>query len=175
MKKIILMTTAVFLLSSCGNDNKTVEETTTVPETTAPSIETPTVETTTTGEGQEVTLEIGGTDAMKYTKDELRVPAGSTVTLTFHHEGKMPIETMGHNWVLLKPGTDIPNFAMDAMKEVDNNYLPQDTTKFIAATKMIGGGESTTITFEAPEAGTYDFICTFPGHYGSMHGKFIVE
>ncbi|MEM6771051.1 MAG: plastocyanin/azurin family copper-binding protein, partial [Bacteroidota bacterium] len=27
----------------------------------------------------------------------------------------------------------------------------------------------------APAAGEYDFICTFPGHYGVMKGKFIVE
>ncbi|HBX64839.1 MAG TPA: azurin, partial [Balneolaceae bacterium] len=26
-----------------------------------------------------------------------------------------------------------------------------------------------------PEAGTYDFICSFPGHYALMKGKFIVE
>jgi azurin len=40
---------------------------------------------------------------------------------------------------------------------------------------MIGGGESDTITFDAPEAGTYVFLCTFPGHYQVMRGEFIVE
>ena len=40
---------------------------------------------------------------------------------------------------------------------------------------MIGGGQSDTIEFDAPEPGTYDFICSFPGHYSVMKGKFIVE
>jgi azurin len=40
---------------------------------------------------------------------------------------------------------------------------------------MIGGGEQTTITFDAPEKGVYDFICSFPGHVALMQGKFIVE
>ena len=41
--------------------------------------------------------------------------------------------------------------------------------------KLIGGGEETTVTFDAPAKGTYDFICSFPGHYALMKGKFIVE
>jgi azurin len=40
---------------------------------------------------------------------------------------------------------------------------------------MIGGGESTVIEFVAPEAGTYTYICSFPGHYAMMKGKLIVE
>jgi azurin len=40
---------------------------------------------------------------------------------------------------------------------------------------MLGGGETTTIAFTAPAAGTYDYICSFPGHYGMMKGKLIVE
>ena len=40
---------------------------------------------------------------------------------------------------------------------------------------MIGGGESDTITFDAPEPGTYIFICSFPGHYQLMMGEFIVS
>ncbi|MGD1893724.1 MAG: plastocyanin/azurin family copper-binding protein [Cyclobacteriaceae bacterium] len=45
----------------------------------------------------------------------------------------------------------------------------------IVHTKFIGGGESDTITFEAPSPGTYDYICSFPGHYALMQGKLIVE
>ena len=45
----------------------------------------------------------------------------------------------------------------------------------IAATETIGGGQESAIEFDAPEAGEYDFICSFPGHYAMMKGKFIVE
>ena len=39
---------------------------------------------------------------------------------------------------------------------------------------MLGGGETDTITFDAPDPGTHVFMCTFPGHYQLMMGEFIV-
>ena len=45
----------------------------------------------------------------------------------------------------------------------------------IAHTDLIGGGQVTSIEFDAPDAGTYEFLCSFPGHSGLMKGKFIVE
>ena len=47
--------------------------------------------------------------------------------------------------------------------------------EIISFTKVIAGGESTTITFEAPPKGIYNFLCSVPGHFGLMKGKFIVE
>ena len=40
---------------------------------------------------------------------------------------------------------------------------------------LVGGGESSSVTFPAPEKGTYDYICTFPGHYAIMRGILVVE
>ncbi|MEE9361005.1 MAG: azurin [Cellulophaga sp.] len=119
-------------------------------------------------------LSISSDDMMKYDKKELKAKAGKTIVLTLRHIGKMPKNVMGHNFVLLKKGVDVATFGMKAMNAIDNDYIPEgDET--IAYTKLIGGGESVTITFTAPEAGTYDFMCTFPGHYAIMKGKFIVE
>ena len=68
------------------------------------------------------------------------------------------------------------NFAQEAMKAKDNDYIPSGLTgEIIAYTKMLGGGESDTIIFNAPPIGTYNFLCSFPGHYAIMNGKFIVE
>ena len=66
-------------------------------------------------------------------------------------------------------------FAEEALKAKATDYIPEDQSNVIAHTKLVGGGESTTITFHAPEKGTYDFICSFPGHYSMMKGKFNVE
>lgn len=118
---------------------------------------------------------IEGNDQMKFNLSEIKVKAGETVTLTLKHVGKLPKAAMGHNWVLLKPGTDINAFGAKASKFKDNGYIPENSDAIIAHTELVGGGEETTITFEAPEAGTYDFICSFPGHYALMKGKFIVE
>lgn len=122
----------------------------------------------------DVQLELGSNDMMQFDKSELTAPAGSTVTLTLNHNGELPKAAMGHNFVLLKQGTDIPTFATKAMTAAASEYIPEGD-QVIAHTKLIGGGESTTITFSAPEPGTYDFICSFPGHYALMKGKFIVE
>ncbi|MDR9418555.1 azurin [Gracilimonas sp.] len=120
-----------------------------------------------------VTIE--GDDKMQFNLDEIKAEAGQTVVLTLKHVGKLPKAAMGHNWVLLAQGTDINTFGAAASKFADNGYLPEDSEQVLAATDLIGGGQETTIEFTAPEAGTYDFICSFPGHYAMMKGKFIVE
>lgn len=121
------------------------------------------------------TIALASNDLMAYDKNELAVEAGKEVTLTLRHTGKMDKMVMGHNFVLLKLGTDMGSFAAEAAVARENDYIPEGTDAVIVHTKMIGGGETTTITFEAPEPGTYDFMCSFPGHYGVMQGKFIVK
>ena len=118
---------------------------------------------------------ITGNDMMKFDKTEIRVKAGKKVKLTLRHIGKMDVNVMGHNVVILKQGVDVIAFAAKAATEKANGYIPTDSKDVIAYTEMIGGGQTTTIEFDAPEAGEYDFICSFPAHYAMMKGKFIVE
>lgn len=123
-----------------------------------------------------VNLALSGNDVMKFDKTELRAKSGQKVTLTLRHVGKIDVKVMGHNFVLLKQGVNIPAFAANAAAAGQTkDWIPQNGEDVIAHTKMIGGGQSTTVTFTAPPAGTYDFICSFPGHSGLMKGKFIVE
>lgn len=126
-------------------------------------------------DGDVVEITIEGNDQMRFNKEEIRVKAGQTVRITLKHVGEMDKNVMGHNWVLLKPGTTVNEFGQQAVKAKENDYIPEDTDAIIAHTELIGGGETDTIEFEAPEAGTYDFLCSFPGHYSVMKGKFIVE
>ncbi|MEM1121967.1 MAG: azurin, partial [Bacteroidota bacterium] len=123
-----------------------------------------------------VKVEITGNDLMKYDKSELKVPAGTRVELTLKHSGQMRWDAMGHNVVILKPDTDVAAFCQRAVGAKKNDYIPSDEfDEIIAYTAMIGGGETSTALFDAPEKGTYDFVCSFPGHYAFMKGKFIVE
>ncbi|HEA29780.1 MAG TPA: azurin [Leeuwenhoekiella sp.] len=115
------------------------------------------------------------TDQMQFNKSEIRVPAGKPIKFTLRHTGTMDIKVMGHNFVLLTQGTEIPAFANQAASAAENDYIPENTDAVIVHTKLLGGGQSDTIDFDAPEPGTYDFICSFPGHYALMKGKFIVE
>ena len=116
---------------------------------------------------------INSNDQMKFDLSEIRVKAGEKVKLTLNHTGKFKKDVMGHNFVLLAAGTDVAKFATAAMSAKATGYIPAKGA--LAHTKLSGGGESTTIEFTAPKKGTYDFICSFPGHYSIMKGKFIVE
>ena len=123
---------------------------------------------------EEIEIIVNSNDLMKFDKNELRVFEGQKITLTLNHTGKMSKEIMGHNFVLLKKDTDLNDFAQRAMLARENEYIP-DGDETIVYTKLIGGGESDTITFTAPEKGSYTYICTFPGHYGLMKGVLTVS
>ena len=169
-KPLVLLALTVLFIVGCKSDKKEDKGTAPKEEIVDPEPETPVAETT----SDTAVLEIEGNDQMKFNQAELSVKAGQEVTLTLKHVGEMKVDVMGHNWVLLKPGTDIADFGLKAMDAKDNGYIPADSDVVIAHTDMIGGGQTITITFTAPAAGTYDFICSFPGHYGMMKGKLIV-
>ena len=118
---------------------------------------------------------ISGDDLMKFDKKEIVVKSGQKVKLTLRHIGKLDVNVMGHNVVILKLGVDVSTFANSAATASDNKYIPKGTEDVIAHTDLIGGGQTATIEFDAPAAGEYTFICSFPGHYAMMQGKFIVE
>ncbi|MBF6608718.1 MAG: azurin, partial [Flavobacterium sp.] len=109
LSNFALVAFAVFALNSCGSDKKT-EDTHDQHAVPTESAETVTDETSTKSNN----LSIDSNDQMQFTKNELRASVG-TITLTLNHVGKMPKESMGHNLVILKPGTDIPAFAQKAV------------------------------------------------------------
>jgi azurin len=126
-------------------------------------------------ESNVVNIVLTANDMMQYNTKEIKVKAGQRVRLTLRHIGKLDVNIMGHNFVLLKQGTDLVAFATAAATQKDNKYIPVGTENVIAHTDMIGGGQVATIEFEAPEVGTYEFLCSFPAHYAMMRGQFIVE
>jgi len=121
-------------------------------------------------------IEITGNDMMQYDKKELAVPADcASVTLTIHHGGKLPAAAMGHNWVLVNTPdlTTVANAGMSA--GLASNYVPAGDKRVLANTKVVGGGESASVTFSTAalkKGGDYSFLCTFPGHNALMRGKF---
>lgn len=126
----------------------------------------------------EVKIEIDSNDQMQYNKKAFEVVEGQNVTLVLTHSGKLPKAAMGHNVVILKSGTNVPEFAMKCAPMAASDYIPQDPESkafVVAHTKMLGGGETDTITFTAPAAGEYPFLCTFPGHFAMMQGVMTVK
>ena len=114
-------------------------------------------------------------DYMKFDTRKITVKSGKIVKLTLKHIGQLDVQVMGHNFVLLKKKVNLIEFANKAATARDNQYIPVGSDEVIVYTDMIGGGQETAIEFLPPEPGVYDFICSFPGHYAMMKGKFIVE
>ena len=171
MKKLfstpVLAFAVLATLASCGGKGGNSNQSTTTEELYPESVVS---EEPTSNE-----LHIESNDQMQYTTTKLKATTGK-ITLTLKHIGKMEKTVMGHNLVILKPGTDPAAFALKAADAKDTDYIPaSEKTSIIAHTKVIGGGESDTIEFAISEKGTYDFICSFPGHYAIMEGKLIVE
>ena len=122
----------------------------------------------------EIDIEAG--DGLSYSLDTIEVESScEEVTINFTHTGQMPVEAMGHNWVLTAT-TDFQAVATAGMSAgADNNYVPVDDERVIAYTSVIGGGGETSVTFSISDldpAGSYTFFCSFPGHWGVMKGEF---
>jgi azurin len=127
---------------------------------------------------EDAKIEITGNDQMQYNIKAFEVTEGQKVVLSFKHIGQLPAIAMGHNVVILKSGTAVPAFATKCAPAKDAGYIPQDEEskkEIVAHTKMLGGGESEEITFTAPAAGDYPFICSFPGHFAIMQGVMTVK
>ena len=115
-------------------------------------------------------VHITGNDQMQYSVTAFEVQSGEPVTLVLENAGSMPKEAMGHNFVLLQTGSSVPDFAQKTMTAKENDYIPAEAPEILAKTRLLGPGESDTLTFTAPPAGSYPYLCTFPGHFGVMQG-----
>ena len=124
-------------------------------------------------------VRITGDDAMRYNINQFTLKAGEKVRLVFKHTGRLAASVMGHNVVILKLGEDPQAFATQVPTSggnASNDYLPPSfMDRVLVHTKLIGGGQQTTVEFTAPDPGEYPFLCTFPGHFAMMNGKMIVE
>lgn len=175
IKLFSLLVASSFVFMSCGGGETSSSTTTEAPETVTTTPPPPVTETPAAADGV-VELALEGNDQMQFNLKELRVKEGQTVRLTLSHVGTMAKNAMGHNFVLLKEGVDLADFGQKAATAMETDYIPSaEEGNIIAHTKMLGGGESDTIEFEAPAKGTYEFLCSFPGHYALMRGVFIVE
>ncbi|MGL5031924.1 MAG: azurin [Aeromonas sp.] len=125
----------------------------------------------------ECALVIESNDAMQFNLKEMSIPATcKEATVTLKHTGKLPVTAMGHNWVLANTA-DYQALAITGISAgADKGYLPKDDVRVLAHTKLIGGGESSTVTFNTKGLAGKDltFFCSFPGHVAMMKGSFKV-
>lgn len=122
----------------------------------------------------EVTIEAN--DMMKFSTDLISVPATcEEVSITLKHTGSLPATSMGHN-IVIADTANVQAIGTEGMSAgIDNSYIKPGDDRVYAFSKVIGGGDSTTLTFDTAElksGGDYTFFCSFPGHWAIMKGKF---
>jgi azurin len=124
------------------------------------------------------TVEIVVGDNMKFDKTEIPAKPGETLRVVLKNTGVMQKVAMGHNFVLLKQGVDQVEFNTAAFGARETDFIPPSMkASVIANTTLTGGGEVAETTFTVPaKAGTYPYLCSFPGHFAlGMRGTLIVK
>jgi uncharacterized cupredoxin-like copper-binding protein len=96
--------------------------------------------------GEEASLSFQASDELRFTPETAAAAAGDSIEVTLNNMGALE-----HTWTLV--GADV-----DVTTATEANAISG------ASTGTVPGGESDTITFTAPAAGTYQFLCTVPGH-----------
>jgi uncharacterized cupredoxin-like copper-binding protein len=109
------------------------------------------------------TIQIGGTDKMKYTPNAIEVTQGDTIRFVVANKGKIFHETVlgtldelreHAEWMKKNPGM-----------EHEEPYMTH-----------IGPGESGEIIWQFSNAGEFYFACLIPGHFeNGMMGKIVVK
>ncbi len=191
--KITLLTAACALaLSACGDKSPPTAPTapmapaTTMPADTTPAAAPAAAPATTAPAADskaavvaDCATEIEGNDAMQFNVNSIIVPASCTdFKITLKHPGKMPAAAMGHNVVITRM-EDMKKVAADGMGAgLAENYVKPGDDRVIAHTTVIGGGETTSVSFPVSKIqgnGPYEFFCSFPGHSAIMKGTIAVE
>ncbi len=130
------------------------------------------------GDDSARTIEIIGTDNLKFDVTAIEAAPGEQITIRYTTESEMPKMAMAHNVVVIDKDADVDKVAMASMQAADNEYIsPDHKESIVAATALAGGGETVEVTFTVPKApGEYPYICTFPGHYmAGMKGVLTVK
>lgn len=155
------------------------------PATTPPTTATPAATAATSGNGKPAAVvtdcgtTIEGNDAMQYNVGSISVPASCTeFRITLKHTGKLPVAAMGHNVVVTRMA-DMQAVAADGMAAgLAANFVKPDDARVIAHTDLIGGGQTTSVSFPVSKIqgnGPYEFFCSFPGHSALMKGTIAVQ
>jgi azurin len=123
------------------------------------------------------TIDIVGTDDMKFSVTQITAKPGEQLRVRLTAKGAMPKIAMAHNFVLLAKSADPIKFVNAAAMARATDFVPPDQKDaVIAHTALAGAGETVEVTFKAPAAGTYTFLCSFPGHFqAGMKGTLTVK
>ena len=166
MIRYITLSILAISLVSCGGDSKTdkSQELSTVPvRATTPINESDTIIVQALGANM---------TEMRFDIKTIKVPANKEITIALENAGTDPI--MPHNIVFIEEGTG-NDVGQAGIKFKDNAYVDPEDENVIASSPIANMGETVYFSFTTPTPGDYEFICSYPGHWGKMKGKFVTE
>jgi uncharacterized cupredoxin-like copper-binding protein len=97
----------------------------------------------------------------EFTPTDWTVAAGEEITVDLTNDGAIE-----HEWVILQDGVTIDSES--ELPETEDELLAD----FVYWEDEVEPGDSKTLTFTAPAAGTYQVICAIPEHFDAgMEGE----
>ena len=124
------------------------------------------------------TVELTASDDMKFNMTTIEAKPGETLHIVLTSVGTMPKIAMAHNFVLLAAAANVDEFIKASMGAQATDYIPAEKkAQVLASTKLAGPGETVETTVKVPaKAGSYPYMCTFPGHFAAgMKGTLTVK
>ncbi|NJB85476.1 azurin/glucose/arabinose dehydrogenase [Lewinella marina] len=110
---------------------------------------------------------------MKFKQQYLTARPGARIKFTFRNP-----DDMEHNFVLTsgKMGDRVGQAALAlGLQGAAMDYIP-DIPEVLVHTELVAPETEDTIYFTAPtKPGTYEYVCTVPGHYQVMRGVLVVK
>jgi len=117
-------------------------------------------------------IEVGAKgNELAFDTTSLTASSGSEVTITFTNSSTVNT----HNLVIVEDGTKDAVATDGTVAGQDNDWVKPGDSRVIANTILAGPGETQDVSFPAPAPGTYQFVCTFPGHNFTMFGDLVVN
>ena len=114
------------------------------------------------------TVQVVGVEGLKFNIASFEVKAGSRVRIELANRSDML-----HNLVIVRPGSAslVANAALKlGLDGMEMHFVPP-MGEVLFHTGLLEPGKSESIFFEAPlTPGDYPFVCSFPGHAGTMQG-----
>ena len=114
-------------------------------------------------------------ERMMFNPTEFTVKPGQPVKLVVLNP-----DAMQHNLVIVQPGAleEIGMAGNEMAKDpagIKKHFVPV-SDKVLHATQLIDPNAGVVLRFKAPQkAGSYPFVCTFPGHWVVMNGTMVVR
>jgi azurin len=186
MKTRVLTVSVIAALLAAGCGQKDTGASASAPANAGASAPSAATASSATASAAAREIDITANDQMKFIMgDKQSDPSGNftieakadeALKIVLTNTGTVPKEAMGHNFILLKPGSDPMAFSTAAGAAKDTDYIPASLKdQIIAHTALLGPRKSDEINVKLA-AGEYPFLCSFPGHAPvGMRGKLIVK